>query len=81
VDKVWEFFSAFNIQTVVAVVAAMWYFTKDLKVEMREIKNEMMIWRKEHREDITIQKQEIAAQSARSDKLYTMFCDLLKEKK
>jgi len=72
--EILEFFTEFSLQTIVAVVAAMWYFTRDLKREMHEIRDEMGVWRKEHREDITLQAE-------RSDKLYQMFVDLLSKRK
>lgn len=45
------------------------------------IYNQISNWRSETKEEIKKIEQAISAQSARTDKLYEMFIDLLKEKK
>lgn len=62
-----EFLRSFNIQTLLAMTGILWYFTRDIR---NEIKKEIDEIRKEN-----------AVQAKRSDKLYEMFIDLLKEKK
>ena len=55
-EKVLEFLSGFNIQTIISIFLMLWYFT--------------------HHIDNKIEKQ-----VARTDRLYEMFIELLKEKK
>lgn len=66
-DKLIDFLSAFNAQTIFAMAVILWYFT-------REIRNEI-------RSEIAEIRSEISEQSKRSDRLYEMFIDLLKEKR
>lgn len=60
-NEIVEFISGFNIQTILSLIAVMWYFTRhfDAKIDAVEIKMDR--------------------QAARTDKLYEMFIDLLKE--
>lgn len=62
-EKVLEFFKEFNIQTILALFFIVWYYTRDIKSEMK------------------ILEAKIDKQSYRSDRLYEMFIDLLKDKK
>lgn len=52
-----------NWQTIIAMFAIGWYFTKDIK------------------ETLTKLESDVREQGKRTDKLYEMFVDLLKEKK
>jgi hypothetical protein len=61
-DKFIEFLTGFNIQTILSLVAIVWYFSHNVKTEMRVLEGKM------------------DAQAARTDRLYEMFIDLLKEK-
>lgn len=65
-EKFLEFLSGFNAQTLIGMTAIMWYFTREI--------------RKEIKEDVCAIRNEIAAQAARTDKLYEMFVQLLKDK-
>lgn len=65
-EKFLEFLSGFNAQTLIGMTAIMWYFTREI--------------RKEIKEDVSAIRNEIAAQAARTDKLYEMFVQLLKDK-
>lgn len=62
-DKLFEILGTFNLPTVVAIAAIFWYFTRDIKAEMKLL------------------EAKIDTQAARTDRLYEMFVDLLKEKK
>jgi hypothetical protein len=66
-DKFIEFLNGFNIQTILSLLAIVWYSTHHVESKMEKIEQRM--------------NQQIATQSARSDQLYQMFIDLLKEKK
>lgn len=69
-DKLLDFLKEFNFQTILSMGLIVWYFTRDIKNSL-EAKIDNI--EKELRDDIKIQ-------SARSDKLYENFCDLLKHK-
>jgi len=62
-----EFIGSFNVQTILAMTGILWYFTRDIR---NEIKKEIDEIRKEN-----------YSQAKRTDKLYEMFIDLLKERK
>jgi len=64
-DKFIEILTTFNLPTVLSMAAIFWYFTRDLKQEMRVLEAKM--------------DAQLSAQSARSDRLYEMFIDLLKK--
>lgn len=66
-DKLVDFFNGFNIQTILAMTAVLWYFTRDI--------------RKEIKKEIDAIRQENTVQANRSDRLYEMFIDLLKDRK
>jgi hypothetical protein len=66
-DKFIEILSTFNLPTVLSIGAIFWYFTRDIKQEIKKY---------EEKTDAKIE-----AQTARTDRLYEMFIDLLKEKK
>lgn len=73
-DKIIDFFNGFNIQTILAMTVVLWYFTRDIR---NEIKSEI----KAIKEEIQVIREENTNQSNRSDRLYEMFIDLLKERK
>ena len=91
-DNVISFLNGFNIQTILAMTAVLWYFTRDIR---KEIKKEIEAIRQENttqanRSDrlyemfyqgLSSMRKEVDEQSKRSDRLYEMFIDLLKEKK
>jgi hypothetical protein len=52
-----------NWQTIIAMFAVMWYFTRDIKKSLIKLESD------------------VREQGKRTDKLYEMFIDLLKEKK
>jgi hypothetical protein len=62
-DKFLNFLEGFNIQTIISMVVIFWYFTRDIKSEMKLLESK------------------IDTQAARSDRLYEMFIDLIKEGK
>jgi hypothetical protein len=66
-EELIRFLGEFNNQTLLAMTAILWYFTRNIR---NEIKKEVDEIRKEN-----------SIQAKRSDKLYEMFIDLLKEKK
>jgi len=62
-DKVLEVLTSLNLTNLVATAAIFWYFTRDIKGEMK------------------ILEAKIDKQSDRTDRLYEMFVDLLKDRK
>lgn len=62
-SEVIEYISKLNWQTIVAMFAIGWYFTKDIRDDLKKL-------------DL-----DVRAQGQRTDKLYEMFIDLLKEQK
>ena len=36
-----EFFKAFNVQTIISLGVIMWYFTRDVKIEIRSIHKDL----------------------------------------
>lgn len=64
-DRILDFIEAMNLQTIFSIGVIFWYFTREL--------------RKEIREEIASIRQEITQQAQRSDRLYEMFVQLLKE--
>ena len=62
-DKVIEFLTGFNIQTILSLGAMTWYFTHNMKNEMKVL------------------EAKIDRQSERTDRLYEMFIDLVKERR
>ena len=62
-DKVIEFLTGFNIQTILSLGAMTWYFTHNMKIEMKVL------------------EAKIDRQSERTDRLYEMFIDLVKERR
>lgn len=61
--EVIKYLENLNWQTIVAMFAVGWYFTKDIRDTLHKI-------------DVDMKEQ-----GRRTDKLYEMFIDLLKEKK
>ncbi|HEY5236129.1 MAG TPA: hypothetical protein VIJ14_08130 [Rhabdochlamydiaceae bacterium] len=64
-DKLIEILNTFNLPTVITMAAIFWYFTRDMKSEMKALEAKM--------------DAQLAAQSARTDRLYEMFIDLLRK--
>ncbi|HXN74960.1 MAG TPA: hypothetical protein VN855_00525 [Candidatus Acidoferrum sp.] len=54
--EVLEFFKGFNIQTILSLLAIVWFFAHHIEAKIEKL-------------------------SSRTDRLYEMFIDLLKEKK
>ena len=68
-----EFFSKFNVQTLLAMIAILWYFTRDIR---NEIKKEIDAIRQEIdaiRQESVNQARRTDEQSKRSDRLYESF--------
>jgi hypothetical protein len=65
-DQVLEFLKAFNVQTILSLAIIIWYFSRQIE---REFKSEMKLL-----------EAKIDRQSERTDRLYEMFIDLLKER-
>lgn len=66
-DKILDMISSFNIPNLIATGAIFWYFTRDVKNEMKILESKL--------------DARIEAQAVRTDRLYEMFIDLLKDKK
>jgi hypothetical protein len=62
-DQALEFLKGFNIQTILSLGVVVWWFTKDIKTEMKLL------------------EAKIDTQAGRTDRLYEMFIDLIKEGK
>lgn len=62
-NEIVGFLEGFNIQTIISMVVVFWYFTRDIKAEMKILEAKM------------------DKQSDRTDRLYEMFIDLLKDRK
>lgn len=73
-ERLIEFLSGFNIQTILSITGVMWYFKSHMDVKYDKIIEKMD-------EKINRLDERITRESSRSDKLYEMFIDLLKEKK
>ena len=58
-----EFVKGFNAQTIITMIVILWWFTRDLKSEVKLL------------------EAKVDAQCGRTDRLYEMFIDLLKEGK
>ena len=69
-----EFLTVYNWQTLLGMFAICWYFTHELRIDMKDIRKEMNTIQKD-------MKDQFAKTDVRIDKLYSMFVDLLKEKK
>jgi hypothetical protein len=61
--EVINFIEKLNWQTIFAMFAIGWYFTRDIRISLDKLDSD------------------VRAQGARTDKLYEMFVDLLKERK
>ena len=73
-DNLIDFFTTYNWQTLIGMFAICWYFTHELRADMKNIRIEM----KDIQKDM---KDQFAKTDLRIDKLYSMFVDLLKERK
>lgn len=65
-----HFLENLNWQGIIAMFSIVWYFTHDIKVAMQH-----------QSEKMDKLSDRMDKQSARTDQLYQMFVDLLKEKK
>ena len=63
INETLEILNQFNWQTIVAMMAIGWYFTREI------------------RESLTKLEEDVRQQGKRTDKLYEMFIDLLKQNK
>lgn len=79
-DKIFEILGSFNIPTVLSIAVVFWYFTRDLKSEMKLL--EAKIDRQSERTDRLYEmfQEQLNSQVNRTDKLYEMFIDALKER-
>jgi len=91
-DKLIQFLDGFNIQTILSMAVILWYFTRDIR---NEIKKEIEAIRQENttqanrsdrlyemfNQSLLSMRKEVDEQSKRSDRLYEMFIKLLTEKK
>lgn len=79
-DELYQIIKDFNVPTLIGTGFICWYFTREMhnsiKEEIKGIKEET----KQIREDINLNKIAITQQAARTDRLYEMFIDLLKNK-
>ena len=66
-DKFLEFLIGFNAQMIIVMTIVLWYFVREVKKEIHD--------------EIKLMNQQADKQSARTDKLYEMFVDLLKDGK
>ena len=66
-DRILDFIEAMNLQTIFSIVVIFWYFTRELRREIRK--------------EVASIRQEINTQAQRSDRLYEMFVQLLKEER
>lgn len=66
-DKFLDFLQGFNIQTILSLAAMMWYFTHNIKAEMRFLEAKF--------------EAKMDKQMERTDRLYEMFVSLQKETK
>jgi hypothetical protein len=66
-DKIIEMLTSFNVPNLIATAAIFWYFTRDIKNEMKHL-------------ELRIEAQ-VSSQAARTDRLYEMFVALLQNKK
>ena len=80
-----DFLSGFNVQTILSMIAVLMCFAKWIKseigAEIKVIREEIKTIQdqiKSNREEFILTRD---SQAARSDRLYEMFIELLKEKK
>lgn len=66
-DKLFEYVCKFDFPTILGMFAITWYFTRELKSEVRA--------------ETQALRDAAAQQTKRTDQLYQNFIDLLKEKK
>lgn len=66
-DNILEFLKGFNLQMIISLVGIMWYFNHHIESKLEKMETELKDLNK--------------IQSARSDQLYQMFIELLRDKK
>jgi len=71
-DQILDFLKGFNFQTIFSLGALMYYFNKHMEGTISSFQEKV-------EKQISAQSARIAEQSARTDKLYEMFVDLLKK--
>lgn len=64
-DKLIDFLNGFNVQTILVMIGVLWYFTRELKLGIKQ--------------DIEELKQVNTKQDDRSDKLYEMFVKMFND--
>ena len=64
-EKLIDFLNGFNIQTLLAMTAILWYFTRDIRNEIKK--------------EIDAIRLENTTQANRSDKLYEMYAETQRE--
>ncbi len=69
-----KFLEGFQLQTIISLCVVAWYFTRQIKSEFKE---EI----KAIRDETCVIREEIKEQAKRTDKLYEMFVELLKDRK
>ena len=69
-----EYIFSFDLPTIAGMFIIGWYFTKEIRDDVRSIKIEMKQLEKDMREGLD-------TQSKRTDKLYESFIELIKEGK
>lgn len=63
-----NFISGFSIQTILSFFAIGWYYRREIRAEIKEIREETKLYR-----------EDIKVQSARIDKLHELFAEERKE--
>lgn len=71
-DKLLEFIKDFDVHTLIGLSIVFWYFTRNIR---NEIKEEI----KGIRQEIQEIRESSFQQSKRTDRLYEMFCDMQRE--
>ena len=80
-----DFLRDFNAQTILSMIAILWYFTRgiknDISSEIKVIREEIKVIREEIKSNRDEFNTTQDAQVIRSDRLYQMFIELLRDKK
>ena len=78
-DKFLEFLSVFNAQTLIGMTIIMWYFTREIRKDLREDIASIRQETSSIRQETSVLRLAIDEQAKRSDKLYEMYCQTNKE--
>ena len=73
-ESVLEFLKGFNVQTIASLAVIVWYFNRHIESKLERM------WQGTKTIEVEL-KELVKTQSARSDKLYEMFVDLLKDRR